>query len=324
MHSSYDKQSAIVVLPALGRDRVRDPRLRSWLAKSDLNDTGRAPDLLPWILGRLGKPSPTDGLGALRIWGQTGDRPTAWIAAADPVYLEPRLDHLCMHVLGRRTLPPSDLDPLVNHLQRTVADGTPFAFARVRSGVYLSSMSPVATASVSPQAVDGRKPNEFLPQGPGADEHRKLASEIEMALHEHPVNLERNERGLPPINSLWIWGGGHAPDVVSDLHPPLFADDALLKGYWDSKKALAEPWPGDFAGCLDVAESGFVAVAPGVDDTESLEYWLRELKANLGKGRLSSLTILFRDGVVARIRRVHAARIWRRSHDLLEAPNDGA
>jgi hypothetical protein len=263
---------------------------------------------------------PTEGLGALRLWGQTGDRPSAWIAAADPIYLEPLLDQLCIHALGRDAMPPSDLGPLVDHLQASVGEGTPYNFARVGASAYLTGDEPLASAEQSPLGVNGRTPRDFLPAGEGADRYRGFVSEIEMALHDHSVNLERQRRGQPPVNSLWIWGGGHVPDSSGLPHPPLFADDPLLRGYWQSNDAVQSSWPGDMRACLDATDDGFVAVAPDTDDGESLDRWLSELRQALSSGRLSALAILFRDGVVANIRRVDAMRFWRRGSPLLEVP----
>ena len=69
----------------------------AWLAQSDLTQETGPKELLARIIQETGLPYPEQGFAALRMWGQTGDRPTTWIAAADPVYLEPRLDHLCLH-----------------------------------------------------------------------------------------------------------------------------------------------------------------------------------------------------------------------------------
>ncbi len=320
MPASYDKRSAIAVLPRVRHGQVKSAELRAWLARSELVDVGRTPELLPWILGGLGVAIPDHGLGALRLWGQTGERPSAWVAAADPVYLEPRLDHLCVHAQGRARMPPSDLGPLVEHLQATIGDGSPYGFARVDSLAYLCGDDRLASASLSPAAVDGQTPNDHLPTGEGADRHRALLSEIEMALHDHPVNLERQQRGLPPINSLWIWGGGVAPDATGDPYPPLFADDPLLRGYWRCNDAIEAPWPGDMLNCLDAADDGFVAVTPDANDGESLDRWLSELRDALSSGRLSSLSILFSDGVAAHVRRVDAMRFWRKQNPLLEVP----
>jgi hypothetical protein len=37
---------------------------------------------------------------------------------------------------------------------------------------------------------------------------KRLLTEVQMLLHHHPVNLARQEQGLPVINSLWCWAGG--------------------------------------------------------------------------------------------------------------------
>lgn len=271
------------------------------------------------VLGELGKATPADGLAALRIWGQTGDRPTAWIAAADPVYLEPRLDHLFLHALQRTGVAPVELRRLFDHLQATLADGRDTGFARVGNCGYVSAQSAMATASLSALAIDQHDPDEFLPAGTDAAAHRQLTSEIEMALHEHDVNRERQEQGLPPINSLWIWGGGYAPEAATEPHPPLFADDPLLRGYWTSKTAVTEYWPGSIDACLDIAVAGLVAVVPETDDEAGvLEACLYELRMALSSRRLSRLILVFRDGIFADVRRSQAVRVWRRGSPLID------
>jgi hypothetical protein len=37
---------------------------------------------------------------------------------------------------------------------------------------------------------------------------RRLGSEIEMWLHDHPINDTRRRRGELPVTSLWLWGAG--------------------------------------------------------------------------------------------------------------------
>jgi len=262
---------------------------------------------------------PIDGMAALRFWGQTGDRPTAWIAAADPVYLEPRLDHLALYALSGKLMPPSDLRPLIDHLQQSLAGDGDVGFARVRSNAYLTAQEPITTARLPAYSIDRRQPDDFLPSGEAAAEHRKLSSEIEMALHDHEVNIERENQGLQPVNALWIWGGGHSPGQTTVPHPPLFSDDPLLKGYWMSKTGVAESWPGSIDACLEVAVAGFVAATPESDDDDDvLEACLHELRLALNARRVSKLTLLFRDGVCARVSRSQAMRLWRRRNPLID------
>ncbi len=318
MDESYDKNAALVVLPPVGGGRLGDAALRAWLARSVLSFDPRPRELLQVITTELGLPYPAEGLGALRMWGQTGDRPGVWIAAADPVYLEPRLDHLCLHALSGSMIPPSDLKPMFDHLQDTLAAGRRYAFARLGSRGYLRADQPISTARVPPYVVDQQPPGEFLPTGECANLHRNILSEIEMALHEHPVNLRRVAEGKPPVNSLWLWGGGMAPEKTRRPQPPLFADDALLCGYWESATAGSNAWPGSLAACAEASSHGFVAIAPADDASgEILRGYLEELHALLKAERLARLVLLFRDGVRADVRPRHRLRFWRRDDALL-------
>ena len=319
MTSSYDNSTAVVVLPPVG-GRLRNKGLSNWLARADLARADGPVELLASVLGELGIQCPDEGLAALRIWGQTGDRPTVWIAGADPIYLEPRLDHLCLHELRRQAIPPADLRPLMDHLQRTLSSDGDVGFARVGSYAYVTSQEPMASAKLPAYAIDQLEPDDFLPMGADAHKHRKLSSEIEMALHEHEVNIQRQKDGLQPVNGLWIWGGGRAPVQATEPHPPLFSDDPLLRGYWASKTGVAEFWPGNISTCLEHAVAGFVAVTPEFDDdVEVLEACLGELRQALQSRRLNKLILLFRDGVYADVRRSQALRIWRRGHPFIDA-----
>jgi hypothetical protein len=318
--TSYDKSAAVVVLPPV-RGRLRNKGLRNWLARADLARADRPVELLASVLGELGIACPEEGLAALRIWGQTGDRPTVWIAAADPVYLEARLDRLYLHELRSQGVPPADMRPLMDHLQQTLASDGDVGFARVGSYAYVTSPEPMATAKLPAYAIDQQEPDDYLPVGEAACRHRRLSSEIEMALHEHDVNIQRQNDGLQPVNGLWIWGGGRAPEQATEPHPPLFSDDPLLRGYWASKTGVVEDWPGNIGACLDLAVDGFVAVTSEFDDdVEVLESCLEELHHALNSRRLKKLILMFRDGVYADVRRSQAIRIWRRGHPLIDTP----
>ena len=318
MNASYDKTSALVVLPPVRGGRLTDRSLRAWLAQADLTLDCEPQELLAQLTGELGLPYPEDGLAALRMWGQTGDRPTVWIAAADPVYLEPRLDHLYLYALRRPGISASDLRPLFDHLQQTLTDDRQFGFARLGSNGYLRADHPISTASVPAYVVDQREPGEFLPSGEHTAMHRNVLSEIEMALHEHEVNLQRMENGLQPVNSLWLWGGGMAPEKTTRPQPPLFSDDPLLAGYWESATAVGEIWPGTFAECAEASLHGFVAVTPEADlRSETLHRYLGELRRLLRSGRVSRLILLFRDGIRADVRRSDTLKFWRRDSELL-------
>jgi hypothetical protein len=315
---SYDKNAAYVVLPPVSGGRLTDSGLRAWLARSALATASGPREPLHMLSRELGLPCPDEGLAALRFWGQTGDRPTVWIAAADPIYLEPRLDRLCLHALRGAGVAAADLGSLFDHLQKTLAVDRQFGFARLGPNGYLRSEEPMATAAQPSNIVDQRDPGPFMPAGEGANSYRSLQSEIEMALHDHEVNQRRIERGEKPVNSLWLWGGGFAPETIHRELPPLFTNDPLVTGYWDSAAAGSFEWPGSVTECADESSRGFVAVTPdGDQQTVELEGYLHELRDLLRAGRFSRLVLLFRDGLRADVRRLQAFRFWRRDSKLL-------
>ncbi|MFA5371429.1 MAG: hypothetical protein WC298_05585 [Sideroxydans sp.] len=83
----------------------------------------------------------------------------------------------------------------------------------------------------------------LLPQGTDAQRWQRLNNEIQMLLHQHPVNTARQQAGKPVINSLWLWGGGCA----ATPHPVFDAvgnDDALAAAFTHaSERVLLDDLP---------------------------------------------------------------------------------
>jgi hypothetical protein len=56
--------------------------------------------------------------------------------------------------------------------------------------------------------VIGRNVDAWLGSNPALRPLRRLQAELQMLLHSHPLNAEREARGLLPVNSVWASGGG--------------------------------------------------------------------------------------------------------------------
>lgn len=61
--------------------------------------------------------------------------------------------------------------------------------------------------------VVGRNPDVWLTDHPQARTLRRLQSEVQMLLYQHPINDEREASGLPSVNSFWLSGVGRPPQV---------------------------------------------------------------------------------------------------------------
>ena len=289
-----------------------DHALLGWLSRGDIERRALPLEPLDALLFLIGRRADVAGRAALRFYGQTGDRPQVWLAAADPVYLEPRLDHLFLHSLPSREFEAGALRKLFDHLHDKLAADGVADFARVGRMGYLRADEPLETAVLSAAAVDQRVPNDWMPTGLGAAGFRRLLSEIEMALHDHPVNTARIEAGRFPVNSLWLWGGGMLPAAEPEQLPPLFCNDPLLLGLWRMNESRAAAWPGSIEGCLETSADGFAALIPfALEHADELEPALVALHDALRRRELAEVRLFLADGTVVRLRRGHRWRWWR-------------
>ncbi|MGI6096927.1 MAG: cofactor-independent phosphoglycerate mutase [Dethiobacteria bacterium] len=68
---------------------------------------------------------------------------------------------------------------------------------------------------IPPHDILGQKIEPYLPQGRDSALLQELMESSVPLLSKHAVNKRRQERGLRPANSLWIWGEGRKPRMPS-------------------------------------------------------------------------------------------------------------
>ena len=64
-----------------------------------------------------------------------------------------------------------------------------------------------------PHDISGKKIENYLPAGPGAEVMLDLIQRSREILRDHPVNLKRRDRGLNEAVCLWPWGEGTRPSL---------------------------------------------------------------------------------------------------------------
>ena len=312
------QKEAIVLLSRPPAPGVLPPALRRWLRQLDV-EPAATPGItaLSRVLAALRRDVAEDHLGALRFWGRTGERPSAWLAAADPVYLEARLDHVVIRRLADRERLAEDLEAAFDVLQDHLGGEGGLRFRAAGAEGYLSAAKPMLTAAEPPSAVYGRELGSVLPAGRCANEYQRLQSEIQMVLHQARFQERRMAAGYPPINGLWIWGGGSAGSPAAEPLPPLYARDPLLRGYWYQRGQGASVWPGSLLACAAQSAAGFVAAVSARADQSADGACLETLldaQRLLVSGRLSVVRFSFDTGVSVRARR---RRWWHpRRNDL--------
>ena len=151
---------------------------------------------------------------------------------ADPVHLRADIDDLVL-------FDASDIDVSGDEaaaLARTVNDALgphgPSIDAAHPHRWYVALDAPERIATTALSLAAGGEVSAAMPRGPDAPRWHRWMNEVQMALHECPVNLERERRSAVPINSVWPWGAGSLP-AAPEASPPFaqaWSDDALVRG----------------------------------------------------------------------------------------------
>jgi hypothetical protein len=117
-------------------------------------------------------------------------------------------------------------------------------------------------------------------------------TELQMLLHEHPVNVARVRRGVPEINAVWFHGAGEIRDLQRYAVPQAFGDDLYLRGIYRLNDAEVTAAPTDAGAMLARLRSRAVVVV-AADDVDALEAaWIAPLARALGTGAIAKLEIV--------------------------------
>jgi hypothetical protein len=123
-----------------------------------------------------------------------------------------------------------DADALVETLNRQFEARCGFAAVRPDQWC-MCSASDTPLQAAPPHELAAQEVDASLPGGADSVRWLALLNEIQMALHDHPVNAARELRGAVPVNSVWFWGAGALPQQVSGPWHSITSDDALAAGF---------------------------------------------------------------------------------------------
>ncbi|HTV50210.1 MAG TPA: hypothetical protein VME21_03420 [Steroidobacteraceae bacterium] len=184
------------------------------------------------------------------------------------------------------------------------------------------------------QAVTAGDLGQALPQGAGAAALRRLGAEIEMWLHQHPLNQARERAGALPIGALWLWGGGDwrvlPPAPRRDGVRSFYSADPYVEGLASLAGAShAAPPSGLGALAGSTAPTGRICVLPprlSADEARepaaalaALErHWITPAVDAVARGHIGELTIVTARRV-STLRSHSRLKLWRRSREPLAA-----
>ena len=160
----------------------------------------------------------------------TGERTTGFIMRADPVHL--RADQACLRLFDSTTfdLDAQEARDLVATFNHYYSPQGWQLHAPLPQRWYLTLNAAPELATVAPMQLAGRDISDGLPQGKAGAKWHAFLNEVQMLFHEHPVNLAREQRGEPAVNSIWPWGGGYLPGQITTTVSRVIAGHPQLRG----------------------------------------------------------------------------------------------
>jgi hypothetical protein len=310
-------------------DKPNLQRLEAWLSRAEQSQTNVS--------------DPLCGLFALFNLNNRGDvaPPIAAVTAAfdgldaghgvwlraDPVYLQPDRHQAVLVASEALALQADECAALLETLNTHFAAGGWQIQAPHPQRWYIQLQEADSIRTTPLPQVMGQGVNQHLPQGKQRQQWHGWLNELQMLLHQHPVNQQRVRAGKLPVNSVWLWGEGRIPPVVTTKFDQVYGDDILLEALAEltgaSYAALSTFDPHGTKGrCLLVSNECYASL----QDKDVFRWlaWLEviqnqyllPLQANLKQQPNSSITLLPANGRQYRMTQRRLPRWWHRRKPL--------
>ncbi|MCP4471422.1 MAG: hypothetical protein GY815_12205 [Gammaproteobacteria bacterium] len=226
--------------------------------------------------------STSPGLAMAQAFADADEDEPARLILAEAVHLRADLHSAVVIPIPKTSENVQDINNIINDLNKLFK--VDYDMSAITDGVFLLRLKGFDAPTHYPQvlSVMGKVINPYIEQSRQILPWYRLLNEIQMFMHQHPLNAERIRQGRLPINSLWFWGAGERPAI--DTRPCWFCDDALLNRYAASLGLPVESCSGvssrdDFSDALIVDLRLLQWLKAGLDT--SLDEILLDIDRNL-------------------------------------------
>jgi len=250
-----------------------------------------------------------------------GEQPLDYCLRADPVHAVADRDVLRILDPHGLSIAPAEARGLVATLNAHFAqDGLQF-IAPQPERWYLALPADPQMRTHPLAHIVGASLHDYLPFGESGKRWQGVLNEIQMLLHEHPINDAREARGELPINSVWFWGGGNVPSLAQKKWAQVWSDDVVALGLAKLSHVPRTGVPGSARAWLKAAitPGDHLLVLPAVT-REALANmnadWFAPLYDALKNRRLQRLSLHPANGSAYRVDAAALKRWWIRRQPL--------
>jgi hypothetical protein len=324
-----------LIVPGLFTEATgaRAPALELLLARGR-GASSESKSVETWLQEAFGLEEQPMAAGALTLLAGGSEPGEGCWGRVDPIHLRLMRDRLIVVPSAAFALSRAEADALVEDLNRHFAGA--LEITAVEPDRWSARLAhDFAFDAASPLDVAGRDVDLTLRIGGEAGKRwGTLLNEIQMLLHAHPVNQAREGRGDPMVNSLWLWGVGHAPRIQPTHWQSVTAADPLALGLARLGGARQRPLPesghawlerspedGRHLVLLDVLRAPLALGNTGEyrECIDALEKnWFAPLLAALRTGHVGMVTVYVPDSLGAEFETIRGdlRRFWRRPKAL--------
>jgi hypothetical protein len=129
---------------------------------------------------------------------------------AQPVYLQLQRDSFGLSEVVKPS--SAEYEKLtVEFNEHFNEDGITFIKSQTQQYWFVSFEFPMSVSTYPLQTAIHQNINALQPYGKDAKQLLKVMNQVQMLLHEHPINIVRSEQDEVTINSLWLSGEGTLP-----------------------------------------------------------------------------------------------------------------
>jgi len=147
----------------------------------------------------------------------------------------------------------------------------------------MTSERAIGALTERPEYLIGEAVRPNLPRGTDGRMVERWMNELQMLLFTHPVNIAREDRGLPPINVVWLWGFGSG-DAPSSPSPS--SSEAACNAQLAFGQALRN-------GDLPAWQAAWTMLKPQILSADTIVVGDTHPRVRLQRARPSALSRLF-------------------------------
>ena len=313
---------------------------RDWLARRERREDLGLADPAAVVAAALGRP-PQASLESPAIAAAQIDASASGVSSwlVTPLHLLAGMKTVHVPMNACLTLTPSESRALALEFTALFgADGLTLQ-AIGPSGFLLHGLEAEGAETIEPARLLGGTLDEGLPRGPGSRRLRQVMTEMDLWLHELPLNRAREARNEPRISTLWLWGGGQSlrdalhRSAPSEGWAAVHAEDAWVTAFGQLSGIAVHALPRDATSLL--AKSASAGAAPAADGAVCVivpcaaqglavldAAWIQPAIEAVRGGVLRGVSIVGNDRCVT-LAAGDQWRFWRPTRDVLAALAEG-